>query len=321
MTLAISRHPAARLYETIVIAVDDAAESMDALLLATLLAEPSKARLIVAHVSPVSRWVREEMREPLAAAIAQRAQEVLAPARRALAGCPAVEFLTLMDESVPRALSNLAEEVKAELVVVGSAHRAGVGRVMPGSTSNHLLNGVACQVAVAPRGFHLGVFPPKLNVIGVAYDGSPESTDALELGKELSSQLHAQLRVIRVLDPAEAIAPLAYAYGIPPHEGHLLEIRRSTYDEIAEIVAHSTVPIKPVVLDGPAAKELIDCSHEVSLLILGSRRFGPAHNVLMGATSSQVMRAARAPVLLVPRCTNISDELPDNQAALSAMCT
>lgn len=318
MTFAISQQPQ-RLYDTIVVGVDEGAQAMDALLLARMLAEPSRARLIVTHVSPVARWVPAQTLEELASAIARRAHEILVPAARAVSEYQEVEFRTLLDDCVPRALSNLAEAEKAQLIVVGSTHRAGLGRVTPGSTGSQLLNGVACQVAVAPRGFHLAVFPPRWNAIGVAYDGSPDAREALKLGSDLARQLHTQLRVIRVLDPAEAIAPLAYAYGIPPNECHMLEIRETTYEEIAEIVDRSPVPTKSVLLDGPAAKQLIDCSHEVSLLVLGSRGFGPANQLLTGATSSQVLRRAHAPIILVPRGDHSATEPSEAQAELSAM--
>jgi len=320
VTFAITQQPP-RLYDTILVGVDEGAQSVDALLLAKMLAEPSRARLIVTHVSPPSRWVREDMREELTSAIAQRAREILAPAARAVAEYQEVEFRTLIDECVPRALSNLAEAEKAQLIVVGSTSRAGLDRVTPGSTGSQLLNGVACQVAVAPRGFRLAVFPPRWNAIGVAYDGSADSREALELGTQLARQLNAQLRVIRVIDPAEVITPLAYAYGIPPSEGHMLEIRESVYAEIDEVVSSSPIPIKSVLLDGPAAKQLIDCSHEVSLLILGSRGFGPTNQVLTGATSSQVLRRAHAPLILVPRGDPSATEPSEDQAELSAMCS
>jgi nucleotide-binding universal stress UspA family protein len=321
MVTTSSQHPETLLYDTIIVGVDEDSQSMDALLLAAMLAEPSEARLIVTHVSPVSRWVPEDMREEATDAIAERAREILVPARRATRELNAVEFRTLADDCVPRALNQLAEEEQADLLVLGSAHRAGLGRVMPGSVSGQLLNGVQCQVAVAPQGFHLGVFPPSLDAIGVAYDGSPESKHALELASELARQLHADLRVIRVLDPAKVIAALAYAYGIPPRASHLVEIRKSTYDEIAKIVSQSAVPTKSVILDGPEAKQLIDCSHEISLLVLGSRGYGPAQRVLIGSTSSKVVRSACCPVIVVPRGESPCAELSDTRVELAAIST
>jgi nucleotide-binding universal stress UspA family protein len=163
------------------------------------------------------------------------------------------------------------------------------------------------------------VFPPSLDVIGVAHDGCAESKHALGLSSELALQLHAALRVIRVLDPAKVIGPLAYAYGIPPHASHFVDVRKTTNDEIAEIVAQSPVPTRSAILDGPEAKQLIDSSHEVSLLVLGSRGYGTAHQVLIGSTSSKVVRSARCPVLVVPRGGSPCAELSDTRVELAAI--
>src|SRR5690349_16212972 len=55
--------------------------------------------------------------------------------------------------SVPNALHREAERLGCDVLVVGSSHRAGVGRVLAGSTTERLLHDATCPIAVAPRGY------------------------------------------------------------------------------------------------------------------------------------------------------------------------
>src|SRR4051794_41951730 len=49
-------------------------------------------------------------------------------------------------------LGALAERGDADLIVLGSTHRAHIGSVSPGNIPEHLLQGARCRLAVAPKG-------------------------------------------------------------------------------------------------------------------------------------------------------------------------
>jgi nucleotide-binding universal stress UspA family protein len=51
---------------------------------------------------------------------------------------------------------------------------------------------------------------------------------------------------------------------------------------------------------GAPADTLIALSGEVDLLVIGSRRWGPALRVLLGSTGEELMRDARCSVMVVP---------------------
>lgn len=117
-------------------------------------------------------------------------------------------------------LAVAAREEGADLVVLGSTHRGAVGRIMPGTTMEHLLGEAPCKVAVAPPGFgdHAdgdSVWQPLsgdaedvgLRVIGVGYDGSRASHQALEAATDLALRNGAALRVYSVVRRSAPIAP------------------------------------------------------------------------------------------------------------------
>ena len=54
------------------------------------------------------------------------------------------------------------------------------------------------------------------------------------------------------------------------------------------------------MVNGFAAKELIDASHDADLIVVGSRGGGGFGRLMMGSVSSQVVHHAACPVVVVP---------------------
>jgi nucleotide-binding universal stress UspA family protein len=73
-------------------------------------------------------------------------QEFLDPAT-------AREMRVVSDSSPARGLQAIAEEAGASLIVVGSSHRSGIGRVFAGGVAESLLDGAPVPIAVAPHGY------------------------------------------------------------------------------------------------------------------------------------------------------------------------
>jgi nucleotide-binding universal stress UspA family protein len=105
----------------------------------------------------------------------QRSFKLLAHARD---GAGVEADLRSMDApSAGRGLHELAEQLDADLLVVGSSRRGLMGRVMLRDDTRAALNGAPCAVAIAPAGY---VHEPQLmREIGVGYNGSGESKHAL----------------------------------------------------------------------------------------------------------------------------------------------
>jgi nucleotide-binding universal stress UspA family protein len=209
-------------------------------------------------------------------------------------------------------LAELARSEGADLVVLGSTHRGPVGRVVPGATVGHLLGEATCAVAVAPPGFgqppdgDLGWRPLSgdgedigMRVLGVGFDGSRASHQALDLAAELAVANGAALRVYAVArkyahpPAADASGPVP---GIPTEaEG----LRKQLHEAVAFLPPEARA--LPVFLRGVPASELIAAVElGVDMLVLGSRSGGPVRRALHGSVSSAVLRGATCPVLISP---------------------
>ena len=102
--------------------------------------------------------------------------------------------------SVARGLIDVADEVGASAVVVGSSHRGRIGRVLFGTDARHLADVASCPVAVAPRGYAQR-YAVRLARVDVRHDGSAAGERAVDLAGRIAA---AEDGDVRVLDGADA---------------------------------------------------------------------------------------------------------------------
>ena len=154
----------------------------DALALGQDLCERHGGMLLPTCAFPFDPLLDEEMAVTEASRAAeQSAEEALRDARAQLPGTLLVETRAVPSSSVAGALTELAEDEAADLVVVGStARERGVGDV-----ATRMLHGSPCAVAVAPPGYRNA---PGLHHLGVAYDGSPEAEMALDAAYRIAAE-------------------------------------------------------------------------------------------------------------------------------------
>jgi nucleotide-binding universal stress UspA family protein len=196
------------------------------------------------------------------------------------------------------ALQALAEKGEADLIVLGSTHRAHVGSVAPGSVAEHLLHGAKCRLIIAPNRYadadHSG---DRLRVAAVGFDGTAESYAALHEAAKLATKFGASMRVIGVATPTPPMGAAAAAR-VGAEAGP--DFQTQLNDAVAALAPE--LRAQPVFERGdPVQKLLEDAEVGVDLLVLGSRGFGPVMRLLIGSVSSRVIREAPCPVLVVPR--------------------
>ena len=96
--------------------------------------------------------------------------------------------------SVARGLSDVATEVDATALVVGSSHRGRIGRTLFGTGIEHLAEISPCPLAVAPRGYAKR-YALRLARIETSFDGSPASERAVRLAGRLAAGGQGSVRV------------------------------------------------------------------------------------------------------------------------------
>jgi nucleotide-binding universal stress UspA family protein len=264
----------------------------DALALAQRLADPEGGELILAHVHG-----DRSLRLPRVHARADSA-ELLAAARGDLRGGITVTETSRSASSVARGLTELAEEVDADVVVVGSCSPAIEGRIAPGRIGMRLMQGAPCAVALAPVGW---AGADGFRHVGIAFDGSPEAVAALTAGYSLAARDGAAVSLFYVL-----VQGRAGWSGVPPDEADRWvqtdRLRAQEQLDDAADAAPAGVNPRTVLLYGdPAQRITAACDGIVDVLFAGSRGYGPFHRALAGSVSEALVLTATEPFVVTPR--------------------
>lgn len=252
------------MFELIAVGYDGRDGGEDALALASEIAGACGARLLVAQVR------REGF--PLADPIALPEGS---------------EVITLPEQKPADALSGLAAQRGADLVVVGSSHRGEPGLTFLGSTAEELVHHATAAVAVAPRDLHEAP-DLRIRVIGVGIDGSSAAQRALVAGGELAEAARATMRIFHVRQRAPG----------PAEEGGAAW--ESLVPEATAQVPATTRPAG-MVLDGLPAHALgKEAEKGADLLMLGSAARGRLGRATLGGVSVSLMRSSPCPVIVFP---------------------
>lgn len=206
---------------------------------------------------------------------------------------PGVSTRAVRAHSVSGGLHALAEETSARLIAVGATHRWTFGRMAPGSAAANLLHGSTCPILVAPA--ESG--SRELTAIGVGYDGTPESHNALLEARALAAETGARLVLVAAYAPVALSVPMAPA-DIADGGTRFRRELSATVDAVAADVGPG---VETRVLTGTAGKVLAEDCSDLDLMVVGSRGWGPLGSVLAGSVSRYVVDHARNPVLVVPR--------------------
>lgn len=263
----------------------------DALELARVFGTVTGAGALVVTVQPYGRLPVPfaELERDAAA----EAEPVLEEARGRLSGLE-VRTRAFGGGSAAGVITDLAEAEDVELVVLGSPHRGSVGRALIGSVAQSVLHGSPCAVSVAPRGYAEVPHDP-FQRIAVAYDGTPEAKAALAAAAELAEESRAGIWVLTVVAPPVSLpGAVGYTPVNPPDPERVVE-------EGVRLIG-DRAPVEGRRLDGSPAPVIAEaCEEGVDLLVVGSRRYGPAMRVLLGSVSSRLVNIAPCPVMVVPR--------------------
>ena len=295
------------MFRRIIAGYDGSEEGRDALALAGFLAGESAEQVIAATVAEAAAPIRLPGHAGREDALGDAARRVAVQAsEEALVDPAALEPHGLSASSAAAGLHRLAERVRADLVVTGSSHRGEIGRLLIGSTAAPLLNGASCPVGAAPRGFakreHRVV-----RAVGLAYDGSHESRVALGGAAKLAAEHDAAVRVFTVVPPS---GPEGYDR---PHV-EVEELRRDRYRAILDDALKALPPaVRPEgkLLSGEVEEQLVEQANaSLDVMVVGSRAYGPVRRVLLGSTSTALMRSAGCPVIVYPRGMEPDDAPP-----------
>ena len=135
----------------------------------------------------------------------------------------------------------------------------------------------------------------------VATDGSPSSTEAVAFGVELAAENETELIFIHVVPTLDVVPATGFGgvAGAFPHE--VSEYDRTLLDEAAAVAAGHEIVSTTAMLRGDTVDEIVAYadSHDVDLVVVGSRGHGSIASALLGSVSRGVLGESKRPILIV----------------------
>ena len=295
----IARQPPGSMRDTgsVIVGIAGWSQDADAKVLAQVLSGWIGGKLICAHVAPTVIGGRGMAEYEMS--LERDARELVLAVALELGAQP--ELLHGADRA--DALARLAERRSAKVLVLGSTHRGEFGRIVPGGVASQLLTHAPCGVAVAPLGYaHRSRTP--VNLIAVAYDGTPESVNAAEQAASFARRAGARLRLYHAFHKV----PDGASWG--PFRDHMRvfaqEIVNGGLDRL-----NVGVPADGRALEGPPGAAIARAAEAdgVDFLFVGSRGYGPLREALVGGLVGSLLSQVSCPLVILPRSVERSKTL------------
>lgn len=192
------------------------------------------------------------------------------------------------------AILGRATEIQADLIVMGTHGRSGLGKLLMGSTAEKVLRHAACSVAtVRPDARATSGFRSLL----VPVDFSQWAERALQAARALAPAPGAMLHLLHVVEP---IPPIYYSADVSSRfalDGDLRNRVEASLREWAGDSPHARLH----VTEGSPAAEIVRVADQVAadLIVMSTRGLTGLEHVLVGSVTERVCRFAKVPVLSV----------------------
>lgn len=199
-------------------------------------------------------------------------------------------------------LSEIAAELGADMVVVGSGPGGSIGRFSMGSTTNQLLHHCTTPLILVPSGYARHPVDGIRRVL-VAFAQGQEGEVALARGVELARTANLPLRVVTILvrhrvygsdlgADAEGSVLTASLEMLRAHQEHALALVDTEGLEISNDI---------LVGDSPQSAMGREDWEPGDLLVVASAAGGILRRVFLGDMNFKILRAATVPAMVLPR--------------------
>jgi nucleotide-binding universal stress UspA family protein len=279
----------------------------EALALGMMLSRRSKARMVVCLILPNS-WGYPSMARvdaEYAAFLEKHAQKAMDKAKAIVGSKVPAQFITRSYTSAQEGLLATADDLGADMIVLGSS-RGAAGKFLEGSVTRNLLHSSKLPVALAPRGFNPGA-KTALTRLTCAYGATRKSRPTVDYCVGFSRKYQVPLRLASFVVRDKQMYPTGAGYQIEnlvanQWRSQAVAAQKALLAELARDVA-----VKTALGDGANWKEALQSIgwKPGEVLVIGSGRVGPLAQVFLGSNGNRIIRNAPVPMIVVPRHAHV----------------
>jgi len=304
-------------FRTILFAADFSESSKEAFRAACSLAVETKTRLIVLHVIDPN-WVAQDpiyFGQPSVQFVAKRDECQHEALKRKLGELYTpnhpIDIQYHTREGDPQAeILRMADEVKSDLIVMGTHGRTGLRWLLSGSVAIAVLREAHCPV-LALRSPEHARQDEAIRVILHPTDFSINSEAPLRVARSLARDHGARLILLHVA-ALEILTDGTQAAASDPR------IYRDTLEQARQRVDGPDLkyPVETMVRPGFAPEGILDAAEEIKadLIVMGTHGRTGLSRALMGSVAEAVMPKANCPVMVVKASQRVSAPTSDRPA-------
>ena len=243
-----------------------------------------------------------ERRFPGLAEIEERLSGLARSELTQLAAEPRKEGLTIYEKeergfSAPEVILDYAQGCDADLIVMGTHGRRGPGRFLMGSVAERVVRSAACPVLTLREQKEYRS-PGAIRSVLVPVDFSDHSTAGIQTAREFAARCDARVDLVHVVELAAH--PTFYPTTALVRAADSLKGQAAeALTDLANDTAGPAVEVDTWVLEGRAADSLLAFSKEKKsdLIVIPTHGLGGVEHMLVGSTTTRVLRRAGCPVL------------------------
>ena len=212
---------------------------------------------------------------------------------------------TVAEGDVVGTLSRHAKANAADIIVMATHGRGGVGRALLGSVTDALIRAVACPVLVArPHGtFSRESEPAKIAHVLVPLDGSPESDLVVGHAAEVAHVTGARCTLLYVSHP-EILRGIAAPDAVldPAWTQRGEDAAQAHLDQAADLFRTRSIEVSTTVVRSDNPKTAIiqhAGTHAVDLIAMATHARHGLARMMLGSTATSVLHETQLPMLLL----------------------
>lgn len=207
-----------------------------------------------------------------------------------------------------------AEEIDADVLVMGTHGRTGVRRYVAGSVTEGVVRHAAAPVLTV-RADGRETTPGSFDEVLLPTDGSPAAEAAVEHGLTMAGIADARVHVLNVVDVSDTTGGASASVATDLVD-QLRESGQTAVDRVAAVAREAGFETTTSVVEGFPARDVLHYAEEsgVDLIAMGSHGRTGVSRFLLGSTTERAIRHADVPVLAVNTRHLSETELADGAA-------
>lgn len=292
----------------------------DAVALGAVLTRLFGGSLVLAHVHPptIDYPSMGHVDAEWATFLQQRADATLDRAEAQLAvdwSIVDVERVITESSTVTRGLRSIAEDLDADVLVIGPDTGGRDGRLALGSIAHGLLHGGATAVALAPEGYR-ETAPEHIERLVVGFADTSEARSVVAATLDLAAAARVAVHLLTVVIRTTRI--VGARVGRDPERAVMASLVEREVQAQQAVIRESGENVGGDVIHGDTADQaMARFDWRVGdMFVVGSSRLAALRRVFLGDTTHRILRACTVPAMVMPRYPDelVGDTTPPEQA-------